>query len=110
MFLFVLRNVVRTIDHLIAQRMHPSSVDDEFVGMMDYITESFHDLLTGDSEAISDSDAYGGSHHPLHECFMAGTPKEHVESVHEGGANSPTGLDDKVEGDARALPCMWVEQ
>jgi hypothetical protein len=44
-FSFGLRNATRTIDHLIAQHMHPSSADDEFVGMMDYVAESFHDLL-----------------------------------------------------------------
>jgi hypothetical protein len=54
--------------------MHPSSADDEFVGMVDYIIESFHDLLAGDSEAVSDSDSSGGSHHPSRECFMADTP------------------------------------
>jgi hypothetical protein len=55
------------------------------MGMMDYVTKSFHDLLTGDSEAISDSDSSGGSHDPSHECFMAGTPEGHVERVHDGG-------------------------
>jgi hypothetical protein len=60
-FLFGLCNAVRTIDRLVAQRMHPSSTDNEFVGMTDYITESFHDLLTGDSEMISNSDSSGGA-------------------------------------------------
>jgi hypothetical protein len=65
--------------------MHLSSANDEFVGMMDYITESFHDLLMGDSEAISNSDSSRGSHHPSRECFMADTLEGHVKSVHDGG-------------------------
>jgi hypothetical protein len=74
-FLFGLHNSVRAIDYLIAQRMHPPSADDEFMGMMDYVVESFHDLLTRDSEMISDSDSSGGSHQPSCECFMADTPE-----------------------------------
>jgi hypothetical protein len=65
--------------------MHPSSADDKFVGMTDYFTESFHDLLMRDSEVISDFDSSRGSHHPSHKCFMAGTPEGHVKSVHDGG-------------------------
>ena len=64
-FPFGLRNAARTIGHLTAQCMHPSPTDDEFMGMMDYVTESFRDLLTGDSEMISDSDSSRRSHHPL---------------------------------------------
>jgi hypothetical protein len=60
-------------------------MDNEFGGMMDYVTESFHNLLARDSEVISDSDSSRGSHHPSRECFMAGTPEEHVKSVHDGG-------------------------
>jgi hypothetical protein len=81
-------NVARTIDHLIAQRMHPSSADNEFVGMTDYVAESFHELLAGDSEVISDSDSSRGSHHPSRECFMASTPEGHIESLHERGGYS----------------------
>ena len=64
----------------------------------------------GDSETIFDSDSSRGSHHPSRECFMVGTPKGRVESVHEGGATPPNDLDDEVEEDAGALPRMWVEQ
>jgi hypothetical protein len=32
--------------------------DSEFVAMMDYVSESFHDLLAGESEAISDSNLW----------------------------------------------------
>jgi hypothetical protein len=66
--------------------MGPSPTDNKFVGMADYIVESFHDLLMGDSKMISDSNPSGGSHHPLHKCFMADTPEGHIESVHEEGA------------------------
>jgi hypothetical protein len=55
--------------------MHPPSADDEFMGMMDYVVESFHNLLARDSKMISDSDSSGGSHHPSHECFMVDTPE-----------------------------------
>jgi hypothetical protein len=63
--------------------MHPPSTDEEFVGMADYLMESFHDLLAGDSEMISDSDSRRGSDHPLCKCFMADTSEGHVESIHE---------------------------
>ena len=63
-FPFGLRNAVGTIGHLVAQRMHPSPMNDEFMGMTEYITESFHDLLVGDSELLSDYDSSRGSHHP----------------------------------------------
>ena len=93
-----------------AQHMHPSPMNDEFVGMTEYVVESFHDLLTGDSESPSDSNSSRGSHHPSRECFMAGTPEGHVESVHKGGATPPNDLDDEVKEDAGALPRMRVEQ
>ena len=109
-FPFDLRNAARTIGHLAVQRMCLPPTDDEFVGMADYVTESFHDLLVGDSESISDSDSSRGSHHPLRECFMAGTPEGRVKSIHEGGATPPNDLDDEVEGDAEAPPRLWVEQ
>jgi hypothetical protein len=90
--------------------MHPSSTDNEFMGMMDYVVESFHDLLTGDSEMISNSDSSGRSHHPSRECFMADTLEGHVESVHDGRVTPLAGSNDEVEGDPRALPCLQVEQ
>ena len=109
-FPFGLRNVVGTVVYLVVQRMHPSPTNDEFVGMTEYIAESFHDLLAGDLESLSDSDSSKGSHHPSRECFMAGTPEGRVESVHEGGATPPNDLDDEVEEDAGGLRRMRVEQ
>ena len=90
--------------------MPPSPTNDEFMGMTEYVAESFHDLLAGESESPSDSDSSRGSHHPSRECFMVGTPEGRVESIHEGGATPPNDLDDEVEEDAGALPRMWVEQ
>ena len=75
--LFGLRNAVETDGHLVARRMPPSAANDEFVGMTEYVAESFHDLLTGESESHSNSDSSRGSHHPSRECFMMGTPEGH---------------------------------
>ena len=41
---------------------------------------------------------------------MAGTPEGYIESIHEGEATPTNNLDDEVEGDARAPPCLRVEQ
>jgi hypothetical protein len=90
--------------------MHPSSANNGFVGMTDYASESFYDLLTEDSEALSDSDSSKGSHHPLRKCFMADTPDGYVESIHEGGDNPRTDPDDEVAGGARVPPHPRMEQ
>ena len=107
--LFGLRNAVKTFGHLVAQRMPPSPMNSSFAGMTEYVTESFHDLLVGESGSPSDSDSSRGSHHPSRECFMAGTTEGHVESIHEGEATPTNDLDDEVKRDAGALPCLWVE-
>ena len=39
-----LRNAVETAGHLVAQCTPPSPTNNEFVGMTEYIVESFHDL------------------------------------------------------------------
>ena len=109
-FLFGLRNVARTIGHLVAQRVHPSPMNNEFVGTMDYVMEYFYDLLVGDIESISDSDSSRGSHHPSQECFMAGTPEGCVESIHEGAATPTNDHDDDVKGDVGASPRLQIEQ
>jgi hypothetical protein len=89
-FSFGLHNAAETVGHLIAQCTCPSSTDSEFVGMIDYVIESFYDLLAGDFEEISDSDSSRGSHHPSRECFItegphhAKTLEGHVASIHEG--------------------------
>ena len=99
---FGLRNTAETVGYLVAHRMPPSPMNDEFMGITEYIVKSFHDLLAGESKSPSDSDTSRGSHHPLQECFIAGTPEGYVESIHEGGTTPTDDLDDKVEGDAGA--------
>lgn len=70
-FPFGLCNAAETFGRLVAQRTHPSSMNSEFVGMADYVSESFFNLLTEGSETLSGSDSSRGSHHPSRECFMA---------------------------------------
>jgi hypothetical protein len=83
--------------------------DDEFVGVADYVSESFHDLLTGESETISDSDSDRGSHHPSLECFIADSPEGHVKSPHDG--NTPPDIsNDRARERNQAPPCVWLEQ
>ena len=79
-------------------------------GVTEYITKSFHDLLTEESESPSGSDSSRGSHHPSRECFMVGTSKGHVESICEEEATPMNDLDDEVEGDAGAPPCLRLER
>ena len=95
-----LRNTAKTVGHLVAQRTPPSPTNDEFMGMTEYVAESFHDLLVGESESLSNSDSSRGNHHPSHECFMAGTLEGYIESIHEGEATPMNDLNDEVEGDA----------
>ena len=89
MLSFGLRNTAETVGHLVAQCTRSSPLNDEYVGMTEYVMESFHDLLARESESSSSSDSSKGGHHPSHECFMAGTPEGHVESIHKGEA-TPT--------------------
>ena len=107
--LFGLCNAVEIVGHLVAQRTPPSPMNDEFVGMIEYVMESFHDLLTEESESPSGSDSSRGSHHPSRECFMAGIPKGHIESIHDEEATPTNDLDNEVEGEAGAPPRLRVE-
>ena len=68
--------------------MIPSLVNDEFVGVIEHVVESFHDLLAEKPESPSCSDSSRGSHHPSRECFMTDTPE----------AIPTNDLDDEVEG------------
>ncbi|RLM84893.1 hypothetical protein C2845_PM04G09490 [Panicum miliaceum] len=81
-FPFGLRKAVGDAHRLAAMFFGSTPTNGEFVGMADYILESFHDLLAGESEVISDSGSTGGSHHPSPECFMAGVPEGRVEDAH----------------------------
>ena len=109
MLLFGLRNAAGTVSHLVAQRMIPPPTNDEFMGVIEHVVESFHSLFTKELESPSSSDSSRGSHHPSHECFMMGTPEGHVESVHEGEATPTNDLDDEAERETTAPPCMRVE-
>ena len=82
---FGLRNSVATVSHLVAQSTIPSSVNNEFMGMIESVTESLHGLLAEGPGSDSGSNSSRGSHHPSCECFMVGTPEGCVESIHEGG-------------------------
>lgn len=46
-------------------------MNDEFMGVADYASESVYDLLGMGSESLSTSRSSNGSHHPSHKCFMA---------------------------------------
>ena len=78
--------------------------------MTEYVVETFHDLLAGEMKSPSTSNSSRGSHHPSRECFMAGTPKGEVKSIHEEEATPTKDLNDEAEGDAGAPPRLWVEQ
>ena len=107
---FGLRNAAETIGHLMAQRMIPSPVNNEFVGVIEYVMKSFHDLLAEEPESPSGSDSSRGSHHPSRECFMIGTPEGLMKSVHEEEATPMNDFNDEVKGDTGAPPRLWVEQ
>jgi len=107
---FGLCNAAETVGRLVAQRMIPSPTKDKFVGVIEQVTESFHDLLAEEPESPSGFDSSRGSHHPSCECLMRGTPKGHVKSIHEEEATLTNNLDGKVEGDAGAPPRLRVEQ
>ena len=105
-----LRNTAETVGHLVAQRTPPSPANNEFVGMTEYVMESFHDLLVGETESPSTFDSSRGSHHPSHEYFMVGTPEGRVESIHGEEATPTNDLDNEAKGDVGAPPCLRVEQ
>ena len=106
---FGLRNTAVTISHLVAQCMFPPPTNDEFMGVIEHIVESFHDLLAEELESLSCSNSGRGSLHPSRECFMMGVPEGHVESIREEEATLVNNLGDEVEGEIVAPPCMPVE-
>ena len=95
---FGLRNTVATISHLVAQHTIPSLVNNEFMGMIESITESLHGLLMEEPGPDSSSDSSRGSYHPSRECFMAETPQGHVESVSMEETTSVGNLGGRTEG------------
>lgn len=52
------------------RRLATTPVDDEFIGVVDQISESFFDLLDQGSETGSESGSSDESHHPSRECHM----------------------------------------
>jgi hypothetical protein len=56
-FLFGLHSTAEDVHLLVALRFGSLPADDEFMGMIDYVLESFHDLVVGESEVISNSDS-----------------------------------------------------
>ena len=82
---FGLRNSTGVISDYKRQRMRPSDMDDEFMGMADYALESVYVLLRTDFESLPSSQSSDGSHHPSHECFIA--------EIHDGHASSTSGAE-----------------
>ena len=77
--------------HTPGSDLRPSTANNEFVGVTDYVSESFYDLIVEGSETVSDSDSSGGSHHPSRECFVVEIHDVHDEGVHGGEASPPKG-------------------
>ena len=59
------RNTAETVGHPVAQRTPPSPANDEFVGMTEYVAESFHDLHGGESKSPFNSNSSMGAITPL---------------------------------------------
>jgi hypothetical protein len=108
-FPFGLCNMTQDVQRLVALRFDSLPTDSEFVGMTNYVSEPFHDLLTGESKVISDSNSSGGCHHPSCECFMADPPKGHVNSTHDGNT-PPDASNDEARERNQAPPCVRLEQ
>ena len=80
-----LRNAIETVGHLVAQRMPPSPVNGEFMGMTKYVVESFHDLLVGETESPSTSNSSRGAITPLVNVSWQVPPRDMLKaSTREG--------------------------
>jgi len=108
--LFGLRNATATVSHLVAQRAIPFPANNEFMGLIESITESLHGLLVKGPWSDSGSDSGRGSHHPSRECFMAETSEGHVESFSKKEVTLIGNLGDGTKGGAAAPPHVGVEQ
>ena len=84
-------------------------MNDEFMGMTEYVVESFHDLLVGESDRPSTLTLVGEPS-PLARMFHGRYPEGYSESIHEGGATPIDELDAEVKGYVGAPPRLWVEQ
>jgi hypothetical protein len=108
-FPFGLRNAAEDVHCLTSAPFGSSPADGEFVGMMEYVSESFHDLLAGEAEVISDSGSSRGSHHPSRECFIVGVPEGHVEDA-QSGETPPNGPNNRARERNQASPPTRLEQ
>ena len=108
-FPFGLRNPAATVSYHVAQHAISSPTNNEFVGMIESVTESLHGLLAEGPGLDSGSDSGRGSHHPSQECFMAKTSEGHVESASEKEVTPAGNLGDETEGGAAAPPHVGVE-
>ena len=108
--LFGLCNAAAIVSHLVARRMVQPPVNNEFMGVIEHITESLHNLLIEEPGLSSDSDSSRGSYHPSRECFMTGTPEGHVESISMEEATLAGNLGSKTEGETAAPPRVGVDQ
>ena len=100
-FPFGLRNAATTVSHLVAQHAIPSPTNNEFMGMIESVTESLHSLLVEGLGSDSGSDSGRGCHHPSRECFMAETSEGHVESASEKEVTPAGNLGDGTKGEQR---------
>ena len=62
---FGLCNAAETVGHLVAQRMIPPPTNDEFMGVIEHVMESFHDLLAEEPESPYGSNSSRGAITPL---------------------------------------------
>jgi hypothetical protein len=108
-FHFGLRNAAGDAHRLATAPFGSTPIGGEFVGITDYISESFHDLLAGESEAISNSNSSRGSHHPSRECFLPGVPEGRVEDAHNGETPS-SGPNNGARERNQAPPPARLEQ
>ena len=108
-FPFGLHNAAATVSHLVAQHAIPFPANNEFVGMIESITESLHGLLVEDLGSDSGSDSGRGSHHPSQECFMAETSEGHVKSVSTEKTTQAGNLGGTTERGIVAPPHVAVE-
>ena len=108
--LFSLHNAAATVSHLVARRTISSPVNNEFMGMIKFVTESLNGLLAEGSGSDSSSDSSRGSHHPSRECFMAETPEGHVESVSMEETTPVGNLSGRTKGGIATPPHVGVEQ
>ena len=90
--------------------MIPSPTNNEFMGMIESITESLHGLLAEEPGSDSSSDSSRGSHHPSRGYFMVGTPEGYVDSIFAEETTPLGDVGDRTEGGTAAPPHVGVEQ